>query len=190
MLIHKKPCAMLPISELLCYSHPIVYFLMVHVFNCRLLQTSVINFLKVCHEWSEEYVTFAVLKIKCYAITSVSVEHCLQSICNFFPLPISQQARFVPSPPPNCLSYQSEGRLGDQDWQAHFKVPCCGVDPSQLEVCCSFLCVCHLNMLTCFGCPVEVPRFYCLSASCQEMNMFIWFPTLFASEDLVRSRIL
>ncbi|XP_052016075.1 uncharacterized protein LOC127667083 [Apodemus sylvaticus] len=43
------------------------------------------------------------------------------------------QAHFVPSPPPNCLSYKSEGRLGDQDWQAHFKVPCCGVDPSQLE---------------------------------------------------------
>ncbi|XP_052011792.1 zinc finger protein basonuclin-2-like [Apodemus sylvaticus] len=42
-------------------------------------------------------------------------------------------AHFVPSPPPNCLSYKSEGRLGDQDWQAHFKVPCCGVDPSQLE---------------------------------------------------------
>ncbi|XP_052049254.1 uncharacterized protein LOC127692681 [Apodemus sylvaticus] len=46
---------------------------------------------------------------------------------------MSQQAHFVPSPPPNCLSYKSEGRLGDQDWQAHFKVPCCGVDPSQLE---------------------------------------------------------
>ncbi|XP_052027985.1 zinc finger protein basonuclin-2-like isoform X2 [Apodemus sylvaticus] len=43
------------------------------------------------------------------------------------------EAHFVPSPPPNCLSYKSEGRLGDQDWQAHFKVPCCGVDPSQLE---------------------------------------------------------
>ncbi|KAM7324776.1 hypothetical protein ACRRTK_017081 [Alexandromys fortis] len=42
-------------------------------------------------------------------------------------------ARFVPSPPPNCLSYKAEGRLADQDWQAHFKVPCCGVDPSQLE---------------------------------------------------------
>ncbi|CAO2587971.1 Zinc finger protein basonuclin-2, partial [Lemmus lemmus] len=42
-------------------------------------------------------------------------------------------ARFVPSPPPKCLNYKAEGRLGDQDWQAHFKVPCCGVDPSQLE---------------------------------------------------------
>nr|XP_021489786.1 zinc finger protein basonuclin-2-like [Meriones unguiculatus] len=42
-------------------------------------------------------------------------------------------AHFVPSPPSNCLSYKSEGRLGDQDWQTHFKVPCCGVDPSQLE---------------------------------------------------------
>ncbi|XP_052055907.1 uncharacterized protein LOC127697107 [Apodemus sylvaticus] len=46
----------------------------------------------------------------------------------------AQTAHFVPSPPPNCLSYKLEGRLGDQDWQAHFKVPCCGVDPSQLEL--------------------------------------------------------
>ncbi|XP_042548837.1 zinc finger protein basonuclin-2 isoform X1 [Dipodomys spectabilis] len=42
-------------------------------------------------------------------------------------------ARFVPTPPPNRLNYKSEGRLSEQDWQAHFKVPCYGVDPSQLE---------------------------------------------------------
>ncbi|EHB14533.1 Zinc finger protein basonuclin-2 [Heterocephalus glaber] len=41
------------------------------------------------------------------------------------------QARFVPTSPPDCLNFTSEGRLSEQDWQAHFKAPC-GVDPSQL----------------------------------------------------------
>ncbi|XP_010629234.1 zinc finger protein basonuclin-2 isoform X3 [Fukomys damarensis] len=41
-------------------------------------------------------------------------------------------ARFVPASPPDCLNFTSEGRLSEQDWQAHFKAPC-GVDTSQLE---------------------------------------------------------
>ena len=40
---------------------------------------------------------------------------------------------------PNSHNYKSEDRLSERGGQACFRVPYCGVDPSQVEVCLSLL---------------------------------------------------